>query len=185
MLYVPHVSCLEKFFFSWFTFIEVISRIWSRFFNLNKAALKGVLSLFPDMKSNIFGLWFLDILKIWLWGLCTPEYSLSNFSRYALDYLNLAWFVININLMLHFPCWQDSPSFSFYKCLPSGWTVLLFSGIATLLSERIFLDRENFWQTFAVHLSIGLACFSASSFVMYLLCSLILNLLLYILDIPI
>ncbi|XP_062092194.1 uncharacterized protein LOC133798039 isoform X1 [Humulus lupulus] len=62
---------------------------------------------------------------------------------------------------------QDSSSFSFYKCLPSGWTVLLFSGLITLASERIFMDRENFWQTFAVHLSIGLACFSTSLFVIY------------------
>ncbi|PON53141.1 RFT [Trema orientale] len=62
---------------------------------------------------------------------------------------------------------QDSPSFSFYKCLPSGWTVLLFSGITTFISERVFLDRENFWQTFVVHLSIGLACISVSAFVIY------------------
>ncbi|KAM6598413.1 hypothetical protein CsatA_018022 [Cannabis sativa] len=62
---------------------------------------------------------------------------------------------------------QDSSAFSFYKCLPSGWTVLFFSGLITLASERIFLDKENFWQTFAVHLSIGLACFSTSLFIIY------------------
>ncbi|XP_059452441.1 uncharacterized protein LOC132183062 isoform X1 [Corylus avellana] len=62
---------------------------------------------------------------------------------------------------------QDSSSFSFSSCLPSGWTVLLFSGVTTLISEKIFLDRENFWPTFAIHFSIGLACFCVSSFVIY------------------
>lgn len=64
---------------------------------------------------------------------------------------------------------QDSSTFSFYRCLPSGWKVLLFSGITTTISERIFLDRENFWPTFLVHFSIGVACFCMSSFVMYVL----------------
>ncbi|EXC13931.1 Protein RFT1-like protein [Morus notabilis] len=50
---------------------------------------------------------------------------------------------------------RDSRAFSFYKCMPSGWTVLLFSGITTSISERIFLDRQNFWPTFAVHFSVG------------------------------
>ncbi|ONH99505.1 hypothetical protein PRUPE_6G033300 [Prunus persica] len=62
---------------------------------------------------------------------------------------------------------QDSSSFSFYRCLPSGWKVLLFSGITTIISERIFLDRENFWPTFFVHFSIGVTCFCMSSFVLY------------------
>ncbi|GMY07836.1 protein RFT1 homolog [Fagus crenata] len=61
---------------------------------------------------------------------------------------------------------QDS-SFSFSSCLPSGWTVLLFSGVTTLISEKIFLDRENFWPTFFIHFSIGFACFCVSSFVIY------------------
>ncbi|KAG2714176.1 hypothetical protein I3760_03G013800 [Carya illinoinensis] len=62
---------------------------------------------------------------------------------------------------------QDSSSFSFSSCLPSGWTVLLFSGVVTLISEKIFLDRENFWTTFLVHFFIGFACFCMSSFVIY------------------
>ncbi|KAL5569881.1 hypothetical protein UlMin_026456 [Ulmus minor] len=62
---------------------------------------------------------------------------------------------------------QGSSSFSFYKCLPSGWTILLFSGVITLISERIFLDRENFWQTFPIHFSIGLGCFCTSAFIIY------------------
>lgn len=61
---------------------------------------------------------------------------------------------------------QDS-SFSFSSCLPSGWKVLLFSGVTTLISEKIFLDRKNFWPTFFIHFSIGLACFCVSSFVIY------------------
>ncbi|KAK9021738.1 hypothetical protein V6N11_011709 [Hibiscus sabdariffa] len=31
---------------------------------------------------------------------------------------------------------QESSSFSFYSCLPSGWTILLLSGVATLISEK-------------------------------------------------
>ncbi|KAM0998944.1 hypothetical protein FF1_005713 [Malus domestica] len=62
---------------------------------------------------------------------------------------------------------QDSSTFSFYGCLPSGWKVLLFSGITTTISERVFLDRENFLPTFLVHFSIGVACVCMSSFVIY------------------
>ncbi|THU55305.1 hypothetical protein C4D60_Mb11t05180 [Musa balbisiana] len=61
---------------------------------------------------------------------------------------------------------QDS-SFSFYRCLPSGWEVLLLSYTATVISERVFLDKENFWQTLPIHLAIGLACFCFSSIVIY------------------
>ncbi|KAI6676210.1 hypothetical protein NL676_037006 [Syzygium grande] len=43
---------------------------------------------------------------------------------------------------------QDSSSFSFHECFPSGSTVLLLSGLATLTSEKIFLDKENFWPLF-------------------------------------
>ncbi|KDP22441.1 hypothetical protein JCGZ_26272 [Jatropha curcas] len=58
-------------------------------------------------------------------------------------------------------------SFSFRSCLPSGWIILLFSGVTTLISEKIFLDRENFWPTFLVHFSIGLTCFCISSIFIY------------------
>ncbi|CAD5195468.1 unnamed protein product [Musa acuminata subsp. malaccensis] len=61
---------------------------------------------------------------------------------------------------------QDS-SFSFYRCLPSGWEVLLLSYTATVISERVFLDKENFWHTLPIHLAIGLACFCFSSIVIY------------------
>ncbi|KAG5538297.1 hypothetical protein RHGRI_019032 [Rhododendron griersonianum] len=61
----------------------------------------------------------------------------------------------------------DSALFSFRSCLPSGWTVLLFSGITTLVSEKLFLDHQNFWPSFLIHLSVGLTCFCISSVVIY------------------
>ncbi|XP_014493945.1 protein RFT1 homolog [Vigna radiata var. radiata] len=62
---------------------------------------------------------------------------------------------------------QGSSSFSFYECLPSGWIILLLSGIITLISENVFLDRDNFWPSFMVHFSVGLGCFCVSSYVIY------------------
>ncbi|KAK9063263.1 hypothetical protein SSX86_017133 [Deinandra increscens subsp. villosa] len=62
---------------------------------------------------------------------------------------------------------QDSLSFSFHSCLPGGWTILLFSSAATLVSEKVFLDRDNFWPTFCIHFSNGFACFCFASFVIY------------------
>ncbi|KAK8975395.1 hypothetical protein V6N11_057489 [Hibiscus sabdariffa] len=62
---------------------------------------------------------------------------------------------------------QESSSFSFYSCLPSGWTILLLSGVATLISEKVFLDRENFWSSFLVHFCIGFTFFCISAFVIY------------------
>lgn len=88
------------------------------------------------------------------------------------DYVSLqVWslILISCHIFCLFPSWQDSSTFSFYKCLPSGWIALLFSGVTTLISERIFLDRENFWPTFFIHFSIGFACFCASSIAMYVL----------------
>ncbi|XP_047316146.1 protein RFT1 homolog isoform X2 [Impatiens glandulifera] len=57
--------------------------------------------------------------------------------------------------------------FSFRSCLPSGWMVLTISGITTLFSEKIFLNREVFWTTFPIHLSVGMICFFISSVVIY------------------
>ncbi|KAK7263860.1 hypothetical protein RJT34_31458 [Clitoria ternatea] len=62
---------------------------------------------------------------------------------------------------------QGSSAFSFWKCLPSGWTIMLFSGVITLISENVFLDRDNFWPTFMIHLLVGLGCFCVSSYVIY------------------
>ncbi|XP_071721453.1 uncharacterized protein [Rutidosis leptorrhynchoides] len=62
---------------------------------------------------------------------------------------------------------DDSSPFSFQSCLPAGWTILLFSSVATLVSEKLFLDRDNFWPTFCIHISVGFACFCLASFVIY------------------
>ncbi|KAJ6933350.1 hypothetical protein NC651_008682 [Populus alba x Populus x berolinensis] len=72
-------------------------------------------------------------------------------------------------LMLSRWCWSlhDSSAFSSTICLPSGWTVLLFSGVITLISEKLFLDHKNFWPAFKIHFSIGLSCFCIASFIIY------------------
>ncbi|GAB2265434.1 hypothetical protein Dimus_000490 [Dionaea muscipula] len=62
---------------------------------------------------------------------------------------------------------QDSRSFSFRHCMPSGWKVLLLSGVATITSEKFFLNRQNFWPTFLVHFSFGFCCFCISAFTIY------------------
>lgn len=62
---------------------------------------------------------------------------------------------------------KGSSSFSFRGCLPSGWIILLLSGVITLVSENVFLDQDNFWPTFMIHFSVGLACFCVSSYVIY------------------
>ncbi|GAB2222120.1 hypothetical protein Droror1_Dr00013321 [Drosera rotundifolia] len=62
---------------------------------------------------------------------------------------------------------QGSASFSFRHCLPSGWQVLLLSGLATIVSEEIVLDRQNFWPTFLMHLCFGLCCFTTSAIIIY------------------
>ncbi|XP_027354961.1 protein RFT1 homolog [Abrus precatorius] len=62
---------------------------------------------------------------------------------------------------------QGSSSFSFSGCLPSGWIFVLLSGVITLISENVFLDRDDFWPTFTIHLFIGLGCFCVSSYAIY------------------
>ncbi|KAL2555966.1 lipid transporter [Forsythia ovata] len=59
---------------------------------------------------------------------------------------------------------KEPSSFSFLECLPSGWEYLLFSGVATFIFEKIYLDRDNFWATFFVHFSFGFTCFSVTAF---------------------
>ncbi|KAG6519766.1 hypothetical protein ZIOFF_023274 [Zingiber officinale] len=65
------------------------------------------------------------------------------------------------------PSMTVSPSFSLSRCLPSGWEILLLSCIITLVSERVLLDKENFWQTLPAHLAVGFTCFCISSIVIY------------------
>ncbi|KAF6161349.1 hypothetical protein GIB67_025611 [Kingdonia uniflora] len=51
--------------------------------------------------------------------------------------------------------------------LPSGWTALLLYGVITFLSEKLFLEQENFWPTIFIHFSIGLVCFCISAILIY------------------
>ncbi|KAG5538300.1 hypothetical protein RHGRI_019032 [Rhododendron griersonianum] len=81
--------------------------------------------------------------------------------------LMLLWISLIQTWFIGFTFPQDSALFSFRSCLPSGWTVLLFSGITTLVSEKLFLDHQNFWPSFLIHLSVGLTCFCISSVVIY------------------
>ncbi|XP_010547778.1 PREDICTED: protein RFT1 homolog isoform X2 [Tarenaya hassleriana] len=62
---------------------------------------------------------------------------------------------------------QGTSSFSFQKCFPSGWPILIISGIVTLFSEKIFLDKTNFWETFPLHFAIGFVCFCISAIIIY------------------
>ncbi|PIN04799.1 hypothetical protein CDL12_22663 [Handroanthus impetiginosus] len=56
-------------------------------------------------------------------------------------------------------------SFSFRGCLPAGVELLLVSGVAIFILGRIYLSRDNFWTTFTIHFSFGLAFFSMAAFV--------------------
>ncbi|GAA0185064.1 hypothetical protein LIER_32352 [Lithospermum erythrorhizon] len=62
---------------------------------------------------------------------------------------------------------QGSHSFSFHSCLPAGWTFLLYAGIVTFVSEKVFLDRNKFWPTFFVHFAIGFTSLSLAAFIIY------------------
>lgn len=66
-----------------------------------------------------------------------------------------------------FPIYSQDSSFSFRSCLPSGWTFLLFSGAVTMVSEKLFLDHDNFWRTFCIHFSVGFTCFLVTALIMY------------------
>uniref|UniRef100_A0A453PUS6 Protein RFT1 homolog n=4 Tax=Aegilops tauschii subsp. strangulata TaxID=200361 RepID=A0A453PUS6_AEGTS len=58
-------------------------------------------------------------------------------------------------------------SFSFYRCLPAGWGVLLISGLTTAFSERMFLNRNRFKQTLPIHMVIGIMCLGFSLLEIY------------------
>ncbi|VYS66184.1 unnamed protein product [Arabidopsis thaliana] len=62
---------------------------------------------------------------------------------------------------------QGTSSFSFRKCFPLGWQILILSSIITLISEKTILDRKNFWETFPLHFGIGVICFCLSAIVIY------------------
>ncbi|CAF2357082.1 BnaA10g30240D [Brassica napus] len=61
----------------------------------------------------------------------------------------------------------SSSPFSFRKCFPSGWQILILSGIITIISEKAILDHKNFWATFPPHFAIGFLCFCLSAVVIY------------------
>ncbi|CAH2073621.1 unnamed protein product [Thlaspi arvense] len=61
----------------------------------------------------------------------------------------------------------DSSSFSFRKCFPSGWRILILSCIITLISEKTLLNHKNFWATFPLHFAIGFLCFCLSAIFIY------------------
>lgn len=114
----------------------------------------------------IIYLWFLDCCKDMILRILYSMVFIKRYFQVWLLYVSVVCFGFYFDLEIISSSPQDSSSFSFSSCLPSGWTVLLFSSVTTLISEKIFLDRENFWPTFAIHFSIGLACFCVSSFVM-------------------
>ncbi|KAI4371012.1 hypothetical protein MLD38_019291 [Melastoma candidum] len=62
---------------------------------------------------------------------------------------------------------QDSSFSLMQRCIPSGSSVLLLSGVVTLISEKLILDKEKFWPTFLIHLTVGLSCFCISLLVIY------------------
>ncbi|KAL1196797.1 hypothetical protein V5N11_024612 [Cardamine amara subsp. amara] len=62
---------------------------------------------------------------------------------------------------------QGTSSFSFRKCFPLGWKILILSSIITLISEKTILNRKNFWGTFPLHFAIGFLCFCLSAIVIY------------------
>ncbi|XP_010486630.1 PREDICTED: protein RFT1 homolog [Camelina sativa] len=81
----------------------------------------------------------------------------------------------SMNMILRITCsgrfiqhyFQGTSSFSFRKCLPVGWQVLIFSGIITLISEKMFLNHKNFRETFPLHFAIGFLCICLSAIVIY------------------
>lgn len=101
--------------------------------------------------------------------LCSVYQALFQGMTLMMQPLNIWSFTLTLQAYTrNFPLPQlDSSAFTFRSCLPSGWTVLLFSGVTTLISERVFLDHNNFWPTFLVHFSIGFTCFGTSSAVMW------------------
>ncbi|KAK9034658.1 hypothetical protein V6N11_050815 [Hibiscus sabdariffa] len=106
-----------------------------------------------------FSLIYLALNALLIWSAGAVGLILANSLNMVFRIIYSAIFIKHV--------FQESSSFSFYSCLPSGWTILLLSGVATLISERVFLDRENFWSSFLVHFCIGFTFFCISAFVIY------------------
>ncbi|CAD6218051.1 unnamed protein product [Miscanthus lutarioriparius] len=58
-------------------------------------------------------------------------------------------------------------SFSFRRCMPAGWGILLISGLTTVFSERVFLNKTRFKQTVPIHIAVGIMCLSIALFEIY------------------
>ncbi|ONM23672.1 lipid transporters [Zea mays] len=58
-------------------------------------------------------------------------------------------------------------SFSFRRCVPAGWGILLISGLTTVFSERVFLNKTRFKQTVPIHIAIGIMCLSIALLEIY------------------
>uniref|UniRef100_R7WAS1 Protein RFT1 homolog n=1 Tax=Aegilops tauschii TaxID=37682 RepID=R7WAS1_AEGTA len=89
----------------------------------------------------------------------TPE-NVSNLEGSLLGALKLITLIVFINEYF-------KGSFSFYRCLPAGWGVLLISGLTTAFSERMFLNRNRFKQTLPIHMVIGIMCLGFSLLEIY------------------
>ncbi|KAL5722252.1 hypothetical protein ACHQM5_005793 [Ranunculus cassubicifolius] len=62
---------------------------------------------------------------------------------------------------------QGASVFSFRRCIPSGWLILVLSFVATIISKEAILDPLNFWPTMFIHFSIGSFFFVVSAIVIY------------------
>ncbi|VAI62016.1 unnamed protein product [Triticum turgidum subsp. durum] len=89
----------------------------------------------------------------------TPE-NVSNLEGSLLGALKLITLIVFINEYF-------KGSFSFYRCLPAGWGVLLISGLTTAFSEKMFLNRNRFKQTLPIHMVIGIMCLGFSLLEIY------------------
>ncbi|EPS71927.1 hypothetical protein M569_02831, partial [Genlisea aurea] len=62
---------------------------------------------------------------------------------------------------------KDTPSFSFKGCMPGGSEFLLVTGVATVMVERMYVKREEFWFGFGVHLCFGLGCLAGCGLMIF------------------
>ncbi|KAH0907769.1 hypothetical protein HID58_039596, partial [Brassica napus] len=81
--------------------------------------------------------------------------------------LSFFYVVVVVELYYSLQGGASSSPFSFRKCFPSGWQILILSGIITIISEKAILDHKNFWATFPPHFAIGFLCFCLSAVVIY------------------
>ncbi|GLT40251.1 hypothetical protein SLA2020_144010 [Shorea laevis] len=140
---------------------------------LGKLPLRGPEACFANW-AYIFGIWpNCPVLLLFLYHGFGYEWNFRSISTCTgavglilANSLNMILRIIYSAVFIkHY--FLDPSSFSFRRCLPSGWTILLCSGVATLISEKLFLDHECFWQTFPINFLIGFTFFCVSCFVIY------------------